>query len=182
MVTISLQELDGNEELQWIVFHLTEFELFFSGWVPKLGQPGTKIKKKIISSYIMEHMNGGRSDYMEYSSYKAFFNPKKKQEVLQYWSAGLMGRVMGGGGDRDTIDVTINFGKFEVADHGWMKAPEEWYSELHCDKNIFKFVDGFYKSASDAIEKFSQKSNEDLFGTRFFPIIVFESPVSTSTE
>lgn len=54
-----------------------------------------------------------------------------------------------------------------------IKAPEEWYSDLHSESPKFRFVDGFYDSAEEAINAFQQKSHDDLFGTRFFPAVVF---------
>jgi hypothetical protein len=145
-----------------------------SGWVKELGDENTEITREIKAIWLMESMNGGRRDYRRYDSYWSYFNDNKKKEVFAYWSGGMMGKLMRGGGNPDRANIVAVFDDFEVDDHcGDFDAPEEWYSELHKDKPQFKFERGFYKDAAEAVMFFKDRPHDDLFGERYFPVVVF---------
>lgn len=151
-----------------------EYGFWINGWTGRvLGKEGSVIRKKITGFKLVEHRNGGRS-WGEYTSYRDFFNDRRKEQVQGYWSGGMLGKILKPGGDPDQADVIISFGDFKIDSFCWdLKAPEEWYSDLHCDEPRFRFVDGFYDSAESAVNAFRQKSHDDIFGTRFFPVVVF---------
>jgi hypothetical protein len=174
IVTISCQHLSDDKKRQYVHASskdLNEFDIYgVSNWIPVLGEKDTEVKRKVMGAYLMEAMNGGRSDNREYSSYQNYFNKDKKQEVQDYWKGGLLGRMRRQGGDPDRVSIILKFNAFSLEDNTWsMIAPEEWYSELH----PIKFPHGFYGSSEEAIKFFGDKAHEDLFGERYFPVIVF---------
>jgi hypothetical protein len=184
-VTLKLEEVKDGCQMVSIESPLfREFELRPWGWVERvLGEKGTTIKRKISSVSLLESMNGGRSSEREYPSYKAYFNEETKKTVQQFWRGGLMGRLFSGsGGDPDEADIIVKFKDFQLEDHCvyGFKAPEEWYSEMHRDEPQFKFERGFYKDADEAIHFFSDKAQDDIFGTRYFPVLVF--PKNTTVD
>ena len=172
IATIELCHLSDDKKDQYVQIRYPLFDISIGDWVPTLGKEKEIIKRKIKNAYLMEATNGGRRDKKHYNSYKDYFDNSKKEEVKEYWIGGLIARMSRGGGDLDRCDIVIEFESFKVEGHIWdMIAPEEWYSELHRDK--FKFEKGFYKDADEAIHFFSDRSHDDLFGERYFPVIVF---------
>jgi len=182
-VEIKLKHMNNSKTDQFcgIETKLTEDVEFYdfimiSGWMGKIfGKEGDIIERKIIDVYLIEHMNGGRSDYRKGSSYTDFFDDQRKREVHKFWKGGIIGRMIGrGGGDADQADIVFVFKDFKIEESCWSyTAPEEWYSELHQDKSRFSFPKGFYKNADEAIHFFSDKPNDDMFGERYFPVVVF---------
>lgn len=177
MVTLKLCPSNKNKSNQYVVAQhsiFDEYGLYISGWVGKyLGEKDTTIRKKITGFKLVEHRNGGRTPG-EYDSYGSFFDENRKKRVQAFWSGGMMARILTTGGDPDQADVIVRCGDLEIDSSAWaIHAPEEWYSDLHSGDPKFRFVDGFYESADNAINAFNQKSHDDIFGTRFFPVIVF---------
>ena len=156
--------------------------LWASGWAGKvLGKKDEKLKRKIVSVTLMQASNGGRSDYRRYDTYWDYFNPRRKDRWAAKEAAGVMGAVLGPRGDDHHADVVLEFEDFELESSAWdFQRPQEWYSEIHQDKPVFRFVDGFYENAEKAVNAFRQKNHDDLFGERYFPVLVF--PRSTSKE
>lgn len=185
-VTINLQHVSDNEASpgQYVSFNIRMGEegLDLSGWAQKvLGDKGTAIKRKIKAVYLAEHANGGRSSHRA-TTYRDFFNDEHKEVVKQYWAAqGTPAALFSAGGDPDQADVIVHFEDFVIDSYCWdMRAPEEWYSELYANNVMFKFEPGFYETADAAIKAFTEKPVDDLFGERYFPIIVF--PVDTKAD
>lgn len=143
------------------------------------------LKAKIVDAWLVEHMNGGRSDPRHYRTYSEFFDEKRKARCNASLLGGLLYRMtQAGGGDPDRVDLGIRVKLGSDAPEGlrgimwdfegcmWeVKAPEEWYSELFMDRMIFRCVDGFYATPEAAIEAFAQKKSDDMFGERYFPVI-----------
>jgi hypothetical protein len=182
MATITCCHLSDDKKSQYVKAELQEFhelEIYsVSDWVSTIGPEKKKLKKKIIDAYLLEAQNGGRNDCQRYKSYWNYFNKEKKQEVVQYWRGGLLGRISRGGGDPDRVSLVLVFKEFRVEDNTWsLKAPEEWYSESLLKDNKFKFERGFYESSEEAIKFFADKPHDDLFGERYFPVIVFPKEV-----
>jgi len=148
---------------------------FLSGWVKKIiGAEKSTFKRKIVNVQMIEHMNGGRSSNERHQSYAEFFNEDRKRRVRAMWTGGLEGRLSGAGGDADQADLIVTFKDFELDSHCYsLRAPEEWYSELHADNQKFKFESGFYADAAEATKFFADKPVDDLFGERYFPVLVF---------
>lgn len=143
---------------------------------------GKEFKWKVANAYFVIAKNGGRI-YREDrpKTYSEFFNEEQKERYKGQLKGGVMGRVLvDGAGDMDRADIIIEFENgVKIDDNCWeVTAPEEWYSEIYKDDSRFKFVDGFYPSAEKAIDVFSQKSQDDIFGTRYFPVLVFDKNVS----
>jgi hypothetical protein len=174
IVTISCEHLSSDKKSQYIQARsklLYDFGIYgVSDWVPVLGKKDTEVKRKIIGCCLKEAMNGGRCDNKEYSSYQDYFNKDKKEEVKKYWIGGLLERIDRGGGDADKTSLILRFKDFSLENNTWsMTAPEEWYSELH----QLEFPRGFYETSEEAIKFFGDKAHDDLFGERYFPVIVF---------
>ncbi len=148
--------------------------LFFSGWCGKvLGEKDTTIKRVIRRCTLMQHSNGGRSDYREAETYREFFNEAQRKKVESRRGMGLMGAMLSRGND-DQADIVLHFDDFKVDSMSFeFRAPQEWQSEALRGDNRFKFVDGFYEDEDKAVAAFSQKASDDMFGTRYFPVLVF---------
>lgn len=184
--TITLGHLSDDKKQQYasvkvFLAYLKKSRMFINNfeihdWAPTLGKEKAIVKRKIKDAYLLEHQNGGRGDHQHYPSYKDYFNKSKKEEVLKSWRGGLLAKIGSGSGDVDRCDLVLEFEGFKVEDHIWdMVAPEEWYSEIH--RNLFKFEKGFYKDADEAIHFFSDRPHDDLFGERYFPVIVFSKNI-----
>ena len=165
---VHVESIDG-EELDWTS------PIRASGWAGRyLGDKDTTIRRKIKDVVLIEHMNGGRGSNRTVRTYAEFFNDDQKALVQRIWDGGLMAKLSRHGGDPDRADVIVRFNDFKLDSFAWdFRAPEEWYSELHKGKETFRFDDGFYDTAAEAIADFSTKSSDDLFGTRFFPVLVY---------
>lgn len=155
--------------------------LHVSGWAGRvLGNKGDVLPRKIRQAAIMQASNGGRGDQRKYSSYAEYFHPERRARLATKRSAGLMGAIMMRGDD-DRADIWIALDDFALSDSCWsIKAPQEWYSEDLRGLTKFRFVDGFYADAANAIIAFQQKHHDDLFGERYFPTLVF--PLDTPNE
>ncbi len=145
-------------------------------WIPRQygKKEGDRLRRRIKKVELIEHANGGRSTTNRAKTYAEFFDEERKQMVQAMWGGGLMARIMRGGGDPDRADLIITFKDFKLENTCWdFVAPEEWYSEMHADDYRFQFEAGFYANAEEAIERFTDKPHDDLFGERYFPVIVF---------
>jgi hypothetical protein len=158
-----------------------DVHLFASGWAGKvLGKKNEKIKRVIRKVTLIESMNGGRGDWEEYSSYADFFNNQRKKRVIASWSGGIFGRFGGSGGDPDRADIRFYFDDFMIEDFRFdFTAPEEWYSELYL-KQADIDRERCYANAKEAVEAFSAKCRDDMFGERYFPVLAF--PASTPRD
>jgi hypothetical protein len=156
--------------------------LYATGWCGRvLGKKEEKLVRQVKSVHLLQAANGGRSDYNRYDTYKEYFNDKRKDLWVGKHAAGLFGAIMGPRGDNDRADIVFVFDDFELESSCWeFSRPQEWYSEAHRDNPSFRFVDGFYETAQAAIDRFGQKQHEDLFGERYFPVLVF--PLSTERK
>lgn len=178
-VNIHLGHISEDKKRQYLYVDLKAPLNSIGDWVQATGKEKGILSKKIKCAYLMERCNGGRSDHGHYTSYKDYFNKAKKEEVIKFWRGGLLSRIGRGGGDLDECDLILEFEGFKIEGHIYdMVAPEEWYSEMHRDS--FKFERGFYKDAEEAIHFFSDRPNNDLFGERYFPVIVF--PKNTKVD
>lgn len=189
-VTITLRHTNADVSLkkeaatdQYVVVASLWKEYAFlscAGWCGKvLGKKSDTIKRVIRRCTLMQHANGGRSDHREADTYREFFNEAQRKKVESGRGMGLIGKVMGGAGDDDQADVVLHFDDFKLDSFAFeFRAPQEWQSEALREDNRFKFVDGFYEDADKAVDAFSQKSSDDMFGTRFFPVLVFPREMS----
>lgn len=186
-VSLKLQHISDDKKSQYVRIDgkcFNDNDLHGAdGWIKQvLGKPETVLKRKIKEFYLLESMNGGRGDSTKYTSYKKYFTTRKK-DILSSWGAGLLGKLMGRGGDPDRCDiiVVLNDG-LTIEDHCVfsIEAPEEWYGELHGSNSKFKFADGFYESADKAIEIYKNKDHQDIFGERCFLVLVF--PFKTKAD
>jgi len=152
-----------------------------SGWAGKvLGEKGQIVRRIIRQAALMQASNGGRGDDRKYASYAEYFNDARKQRLAAKRGAGLLGAILMRGED-DRADIWLAFDDLEISDSCWeMRAPQEWYSEQFRDLPKFRFADGFYADAANAIIAFQQKHHDDMFGERYFPTLVF--PVATPQE
>jgi len=169
-------QMDKDKEIEnHYVNCETNLPLFISpsGWTGKLmGKIGDTFNRKLVDVYLMEKKNGGRNNPKKYKSYKEYFGKELKEEMHKKWCGGIMYKLSRCG-DPEMVDIVFKFLDFEIESSQWdFRCPEEWYSDYHKNNSKFKFADGFYDSADKAIEIFNKKSHDDLFGTRFFPVIV----------
>lgn len=182
MATIRLLHTNVNEKRttptnQYVVVEFRGMPpyLNLSGWAGRyLGEPKTAVKRRITDMFLIGHRNGGR-DHRTSPTYAGFFDDQRKERVKRMWAGGLMCKILSGGeGDIDQADVIVSFSDFEIDSMSYeFCAPEEWYSELYEADPRFRFSDGFYPDADQAIKVFSDKAHDDLFGERYFPVIVF---------
>lgn len=184
IATIELQHLSKEKNDQFVIVRnkaLDDLDIHISGWVGRvLGKPGVKIRKKIYNLSLIEASNGGRSNYTLYNTYSEFFNNERKEKYCDSLVGGLQ-YALTHRGDPGRADVAIRFIDFQIVDSAWaFTAPEEWYSDLYKGRPQFRFADGFYPNAATAIEVFAKKNHDDLFGERYFPVIVF--PISKADE
>lgn len=173
---ITCKHLSKDKKSQYIDVSVGDFKMY--DWVSVLAESEVKLKKKIIDAYLIEPSNGGRRDFTHYLTYSDFFNEERKIEVLKALQGGIFYKIQSHG-DVDRANLVLQFKDFKV-EHSFYecKAPEEWYSELHANK--FKFGNGFFDSADKAIQYFSNKACDDLFGERYFPVVAF--PKDTEAE
>ena len=148
-------------------------DIFLSGWAgKKVGKIKSKIKKKIVDFVLIEKSNGGRTDTSEHRSYKSFFSSKRKK-IIEEMLSDPFNFQFKYSGDPDRADTIVRFNDFEIESTSWsVHYPYEWYSDFHKKNKVFEFENGFYASADEAIDAFERKSVDDLFGTRYFPVIV----------
>jgi hypothetical protein len=183
-VTITCQHTNDKNSDQYVSLEkIPGYDfLHASGWAGQvLGEKDEKLKRKIVSCYLMQATNGGRSDRRHYNTYWAYFNDERKDRWSGKEAMGVMGAVLGLSGDDHRADVVLEFEDFTLESSAWdFERPQEWYSEIHKDKPVFRFVDGFYENAEKAVNAFRQKNHDDIFGERYFPVLVF--PVSTPRD
>lgn len=158
-----------------------DWGLHANTWSPKLLPKGTDVGGVVEEAWLMEHSNGGRGDHARYTSYQDWIDgPDRRERCARRWTGGLLAIIAGPGGDPDRFDVCfkvkVTSGEHEGAildfeAQGYGDIPGEWYSECFAGLNDFKCVDGFYPDADRAVEVFKQKATDDMFGTRYFPVI-----------
>ena len=133
---------------------------------------------EILAACFMEAANGGRSNLNQYDTVPEYFgDPKVKATIQKRITADLMDRI-GVGGDPERLSMLLKFKVadqlFEVDSSLWAYAPPwEWYSDTFKDWKGFMFPDGFYVDAEAAIASYALKKTDDLFGERYFPVVVF---------
>lgn len=172
-VQVREKSKDGNKQYAYIVGDLNDIYATLCGWIKPAGKPDEIITSKIEDAWIIEAANGGRTDTKKYKTYSDFFNEDRKQICQRIWAGGFEGRLSyRGNPDEADLGVRLDIGVFENCCFE-MVAPEEWYSELYQNKKVFKFAKGFYKDADSAIDGFSKRRRDDLFGERYFPVITF---------
>lgn len=155
---------------------------YISGWLGGyLGKQSSVVKLKVSQAYITGHNNGGRQS-KHALTYNDFYDATQKKLVHALWTGGIEGRIVGGMRDFDRADIIVEFDNgMKLDSFAWgLKAPEEWYSELYENLPEFKFEDGFFDTAEEAIESFKNSSVDDMFGTRYFPVCVF--PLKVQVE
>ena len=191
-VVLKVQHADKEQTDQYCNFsdesmnkikEILGFDVFFNGWVGRfVGEYNTTFTTKISDAYLMEHANGGRDPFKRAYTYFEFFDAKQKAKVDMQRLGGLMARLSMSSGDPDRADIILRFENgMKMETMQWqIECPEEWYSDLYGADVRFRFVDGFYSDADKAIEAFAKKSNEDLFGERYFPVLAF--PISTPNK
>jgi hypothetical protein len=184
-VQIRLGHTNDKKTDQWAAVDCIEgypHVLLLSGWTGKvLGDKEGSVARVIRSCKLIQHSNGGRSDPRRFDTYWDYFNEERKQRLARQKALGLVGKLLGTRGEDDQADIVVTFDDFEIDSMTWdFRAPQEWSSDRVKDNHRFKFVDGFYEDADRAIDAFCQKACEDLFGTRFFPVLVF--PKETPQE
>lgn len=142
-----------------------------NGWTNgvTLGEPGDRIELIVKDAFLIQHNNGGRSDHKRYYSYWEYFDTNKNN-IFKYKNAGFLGKLQSG--DVDRCDVCFEFENgIRVEGMAWeIVAPQEWDSE----RVDVTFPEGFYETPEEAVEQTMQKKNDDLFGERYFPVIVFD--------
>lgn len=168
-----------------------EHKEYFSSYVSKgqmdrltgrKNEPNDVVKWKIKDAQFLVANNGGRTSRpTEARTYNEYFDDWQKDQLNTKTNAGILGAIMGARGDFDRADIKIEFeNELTIEDSFWdMIAPEEWYTERVGGNSLFKFVDGFYPDARTAINVFSQKAKGDMFGERFFPVIVYDKETTT---
>lgn len=143
------------------------------GWLGGyLGKQSSVVKLKVSRAYITGHENGGRQS-KHALTYNDFYDATQKELVHTLWTCDIKARI--DMYDFDRADIIVEFDNGMKLDSlAWgLKAPEEWYSELYENLPEFKFKDGFFDTADEAIESFKNSSVDDMFGTRYFPVCVF---------
>lgn len=184
MVNVKLGHTEGKEKRnQYISITAPFFHYnisYLCGWVNKyMGKEGTSYKRKVRSFYLIERSNGGRSSSKRYSSYGEYYSDRKK-EILEYWKNSSNIYFIEHYIDLCDIGIILSDGTHIESIAFGVRAPEEWKSEIHKNNPNFKFADGFYPSSYDAISAFSKKYRNDIFGTRFFPVLVFNSNIKNT--
>ena len=151
----------------------------FSGWIDQvLGKQGDEVIRTIKSLKLTQSSNGGRADTRTFDTYWEYFSDERKKRVLGQSGMGLAGKIMSGPGEDDRADLVMECDDVTLDCGAWdFRAPQEWHSEQLKDNSSFKFVDGFYPDADKAVDIFGKKSSDDMFGTRFFPVLVFPRDV-----
>jgi hypothetical protein len=171
-----VQEKIKNPSDQYVCVRLPKSFPFLdvSGWIGKvLGEKEEVLTRTIRRASLLQASNGGRGDYRKYSSYQEYFNDERKARLTGKRAAGILGAIMSRGDDHKA-DISVSFDDFEISGSCWdLTAPQEWYSEGLRHLPRFRFVDGFYADAANAVIAFQQKHHDDLFGERYFPTLVF---------
>jgi len=149
----------------------------YAGWVPNfLGVTELyelkEISKEceIISSYFIEHRNGGRTNNKRYNSIAEYRNdPYVKECYFNYLTFSPWVYE----GNPESVDeiltVKVDDVEFTLSCIIYDVIPESWYSDYV--NILMPNLDNYeiYKSAEEAIK--SIKIREDLFGDRIFPVI-----------
>lgn len=144
-----------------------------SGWIEKSIKES--FTAKILDCGLKIAKNGGRDNEYVYKTYWDYFSEKRKKIIFEQKNGGLLGRLMSHHrGDHNRADLWFKFKDFVIEDF-WFDCtfPEEWESERCKDKIDFTFPKGFYKDSKEAIQFFADRSHDDLFGERYFPVAVF---------
>lgn len=144
------------------------------------------VEAEILEHFYMEHYNGGRTNQKRYSSPEEYWaDPSVKVNVQKSYGTGWS-FSFGYSGDPDRLDV---FYKFKIKDFQYtfelsstdydQSAPPEWYNEVH--QNSIKKLQSLesFSSADDAINFNRNQPTDDLFGTRFFPVL--KAPKDTAS-
>lgn len=194
--TLEIRFCHGNEKRSYVSMMNTVLihegvEIgFLSGWIDV---PFEEIDEnsvcsvRIETAHFLESSNGGRGNTDAYSSVSEYFaDPKVKEKVINKSYGDVFSKIMGPSGDADRVSLrlTIQYKSqfYEIEDNLWDYAPpKDWYSEKYVDLPQFRFADGFYSSASEAVTRFRMKSSDDMFGERYFPVLVFHED-KTSRE
>jgi|LakMenEpi03Aug12_release.lakeMendotaPanAssembly.Ray.scaffolds.fasta_scaffold07849_25 hypothetical protein len=131
----------------------------------------------MITSYYMEHLNGGRTNNRQYARIEDYWNdPCVKDKVQAKYREG-MEFCFAYIGDPDRLDVIYEFTikatfghQYKLTGHLYDDAtpPESWYNEVHA--KLITELNGLevFESASEAIQ--GQSKADDLFGERYFPV------------
>lgn len=168
---------------------------------------GQEIEFDVLDSYFMEHSNGGRGNSQRYKSVDAYYSDPEVIKKIQYIKApsgplsddpseeeiraSPLGRRLFSKGDPENIDHVI---EFRNRDHLETFSGSSYaHSNLDISKRVTVILSNslavinnprfhiteeteVYPTAKDAIE--AQELHEDMFGNRYFPVIVF--PVKTT--
>jgi len=159
-----------------IVFKLGPLHL--NGYIPLARDSSSKDRDRLSGEikdvYLVQQLNGGRSDHWSYASYDDYFSEKRKALLQQEWNGGLLEKIQRGGGDNDSADMIIGLSigglyyKFEARCYE-LVYPREWYSEAFKNLPGLLFEEGFYSDAHEAIA--GTPVSFGMFGERYFPII-----------
>lgn len=183
-IEISLGHISESKDNQYIYSEALQYgnnpedKMIISGWCGKyFGERESKVIWEIKDMYFIVHNNGGRTPRIDKPrTYNEFYNDWQKEKYDIWQGGGVMGKVFNSlKGDFDRADILIKFkNHVTIESFAWeFKMPEEWYSDMYKEINTLCFADGFYESSEKAIEIFSKKSSTDLFGERYFPVLVF---------
>lgn len=183
-VTLKIKTGNGNAEKrqpatkQMIgIENLDILENFHNpwGWITKvIGDVGQIFETELIRCRLVQNSNGGRSENQEFKTYWDYFDQSRKEKLLNQRDGGILGKMMGPRGEHNQADLIFAFDDFSFYDSCYdIKAPQEWYSLMYGGDFRFKFVDGFYETKEKALAAFVQKASDDLFGERYFPVLVF---------
>lgn len=164
-----------TDETRYLMREQMGFELHLNGWVQRYAEKDTTVELKIEDAWLVPHNNGGRDANKRAKTYAEFFNDQQRARYVGTLVGGLEARIFHSKGDADRCDILLNFeGGYTLDSMTWdIEAPGEWYSDTYNKNQAFLFQDGFFDTAEQAINHFSQQSKDDLFGTRYFPVLVF---------
>lgn len=159
----------------------------FAGWAPiVLGEPNTDREAEITDAYFMVHQNGGRTMRPDRPrTYDQFYDNWQKQMYNMKNSNGLIGVITGPHGDFHYADIALEL-KFGGAGFVMtsmcfdIPCPEEWYSEVNQEAIPQYHESIVFENGNEAVEHFSKQATDDMFGERYFPVMVF--PVSADFE
>ena len=134
---------------------------------------------EVVDCYMAEHMNGGRDNATRYQTVNEYFSdPLVKQRVMQHSYGDMVDRMQySGNPDQVDLVVVVKFGYNNTIAHFNTKMydaepPMSWYTEKFGDLPQFKFSQGFFANSTDAIKCFDGQCEDDLFGSRYFPVVV----------
>jgi hypothetical protein len=139
----------------------------------------------VTQCFLMERGNGGRSNSKRYESVAQYFkDPLVKQRVMNITYGGTLARLADRGGDPDQADLIIKVmvnedTVIDVECDMWdAKPPVSWYTEKFGGLPQFEFKKGFFETSVDAVEFYTiLGQTDDLFGQRYFPVLVFPKSV-----